>query len=272
MNTEEEINSAIKKLIRSCTTQELENQLKWHKMLYEIGEPALPKIDSTIKSYHTSNLDVHSKHVCISGLMRLMHDIDETAALKLSDELIKSGCAPVTANHLKTLNEFSITNFKCYQINNIKIFEEKNLSPKYSIQHLLQKWFENVPAEDLIEIDRIYIKRQDNQPYAGNYMPVLFSINLIWFAPSSRLNPLSWLMTLVHERTLYHEIGHHVPRHRFGNDFEQEKEANQYASMLMKKSHPVLSVILGAIAKALRKLGVDSLIRCCKDHMEYRNE
>ena len=85
MNAEEEISTAIQKLIRAVTMQEFKNQLKWHKALYEIGKPALPKICSTIKLYHSSNLDLRSKHICISGLMRLVHDIDETQASKFSD-------------------------------------------------------------------------------------------------------------------------------------------------------------------------------------------
>ena len=126
MNAEEEINTAIKKLIRSFTMQEYENQLKWHKTLYEIGEAAIPKIHSTIKSYNSSNLDIRSKHICISGLMRLMHDIDEAKALSLTGELTKNGCDSLIATHLKTINEFTSKNFICYQIKGVQIFEEKN--------------------------------------------------------------------------------------------------------------------------------------------------
>jgi len=188
--------------------------------------------------------------------MRLVHDIDETEALKLSDELIKSGCEPLISNHLKSINEFTSKYFNCYRTSGVTIFEEKKLAPSYSIRLLLQKWFENVPTEDLNEVDRIYVKSRDKQDYAGNYMPIFFSINLVWYAPSSRYNPLFWLLILLHERTFYHEIGHHVCRHTFGQDPEQEREADRYASMLMAKRHPILGVVIGSIAKVLKKIKI----------------
>ncbi|MFC1840712.1 ImmA/IrrE family metallo-endopeptidase [Thermodesulfobacteriota bacterium] len=256
MNTEEEINTAIKKLIRSITVREIKKQLKWHKTLYEIGEAALPKIRSTIKSYNSSSLDIRSKHICISGLMRLMHDINEQKALSLTKELIENGCDSLIATHLKTINEFTSKNFKCYQIKGVRIYEEKKLSPQYSIQRLLQKWFENVPLENLNEVDRIYVKSKDKQDYSGNYMPIFFSINLVWIAPSSRYNPMFWLIILGHEFTLYHEIGHHVSRHTFGKDPDQEREANQYAKMLMTKRHPLLGALISTLSKTIKRIKI----------------
>ena len=261
MSGEEEINTAIRQLIRAVTIQNFKNQLKWHKALYQIGKPALPKISSTIKSYHSSNLDLHSKHICISGLMRLMHDIDDSAAIKLSNELIKSGCEPLISNHLESINEFTYQNFKCYQINGVAIFEEKKLTPSYPTRVLLQKWFENIPIEDLNEVDRIYIVSRDKQDYAGNYMPIFFYINLVWDAPSSRYNPLFRLFILFHERTFYHEIGHHVYRHTFGQDPGQEREANRYASKLMAKKHPILGPVIGYIAKVIKKASIRKAVK-----------
>lgn len=256
MNSEGDISTAIKKLIRAVTMQDIKNQLKWHKALYEIGKPALPKICSTIKSYHSLNLDLHSKHICISGLMRLMHDIDESEAMRLSTELIKNGCEPLIATHLKSINEFTSNNFNSYRIDGVTIFEEKKLIPSYSIRLLLQKWFKNVPRADLNEIDRIYIKSREKQDYGGNYMPILFSINLVWSAPSSRYNPLFCLLVLLHEHTFYHEIGHHVPKHTFGQDPVQEKEANQYASKLMTKRHPLLGALISLLVWTIKRFNI----------------
>ena len=120
----------------------------------------------------------------------------------------------------------------------------------------MQKWFENIPPENLNEVDRIYIISRDKQDYAGNYMPIFFSINLIWYAPSSRYNPIFWLLILLHERTFYHEIGHHVSRHTFGQDPNQEKEANRYASMLMAKRHPIFGALISTIAKTIKKIEI----------------
>jgi hypothetical protein len=51
------------------------------------------------------------------------------------------------------------------------------------------------------------------------------------------------------EGTLYHKIGHHVHKHTFGQDPEQEKEANAYAARMMKRAHPTLSMILRPFAR-----------------------
>ena len=45
----------------------------------------------------------------------------------------------------------------------------------------------------------------------------------------------------------YHEIGHHVHRHTFGQDPDQEREADQYAANILKKSHPLLRIIVRAV-------------------------
>jgi len=259
--SEEEIKFGLRKLIRAITLNNSKNQMRWHKALYKIGRPALPKIYSTIESYQSSNLDRRTKLLCVSGLMQLLHDIDENEAEILTEQLIQSGCDSIISNRLKSINVFTLNNFVRYQINGVTIFEEKKLSPAYSIRLLLQKWFENVPDEDVKEVDRIYIVKLDNQEYAGNYMPIFFSINLVWSTPSSRYNPLFWLLILFIEQTFYHEVGHHVHRHTFGQDPEQEKEANRYSSMLIAARHPLLGSIIGIISKFFRKAAIKKSLK-----------
>lgn len=58
------------------------------------------------------------------------------------------------------------------------------------------------------------------------------------------------------ERALYHEIGHHVHRHSFGEIPEQEQEADAYARRLMKIGHPVLGKIVHGINMVLLPLGL----------------
>ncbi len=56
---------------------------------------------------------------------------------------------------------------------------------------------------------------------------------------------------LVIESVLYHEIGHHVHRHTFGQDPDQEKEANDYSDKIMFNSSHVLYRIMRAVKKVL---------------------
>lgn len=109
----------------------------------------------------------------------------------------------------------------------------------------------NVPREDLCEIERIYVVTDEGQDYAGNYLPVLFNITLVWYNPFSRRSITGRLLVSHIEKTLYHEIGHHVHRHTFGQDAEQEAQADQYAIRLLQLSRPKLSKFAHILRKVI---------------------
>jgi hypothetical protein len=101
------------------------------------------------------------------------------------------------------------------------------------LSEILERWLKSVPDEDLEAIERIYILRKEDIAAWGNYAPILYCINLAWDNPCSRWNPISWIDKFNMELTLYHEIGHHVHRHTFGQDPEQEDAADKYAKRIM---------------------------------------
>lgn len=84
-------------------------------------------------------------------------------------------------------------------------------------------------------------------------MPILCKIVVEWDMPFSRFNPVSLLFLFLIKKTFYHEIGHHAHRHTFGQDPDQEKEADRYAGRLLFKSHPLvmgaLKYIIGIFVK-----------------------
>jgi hypothetical protein len=91
--------------------------------------------------------------------------------------------------------------------------------------------------EDLKEIERIYILRSEDLSVWGSYTPILYKIKVVWDNPSSRWSPMSWVNNFIIESTLYHEIGHHVHRHTFGQDPDQEREADKYSDKIMANSN-----------------------------------
>ena len=111
-----------------------------------------------------------------------------------------------------------------------------------------------MPDNDLESLERIYvIPERENQLYLGAYMPFLSYIELVWDISNFK-SPLSKFIYLLNtEFTFYHEIGHHVYRHSFGQDEDKEDEADKYASNLMDKSHPVLK----RIVKTLKRIGLN---------------
>ena len=56
-----------------------------------------------------------------------------------------------------------------------------------------------------------------------------------WDMKTSPYHPFSYFLLLKREHTFYHEIGHHVNNHTFGQDPDQEIEANSYAAKLLRK-------------------------------------
>jgi len=124
-----------------------------------------------------------------------------------------------------------------------------------NIQTQLENWLYCVPEDDLADISRLYIvRKEDIGKWVGTYTPVLFKIAVVWDNPY-RCNSLRFrLFSLLTEHTLYHEIGHHVFRHGFGIDADQEREADAYASGIMRENHP----LIGHMAKFLGKLGTKS--------------
>lgn len=77
---------------------------------------------------------------------------------------------------------------------------------------------------------------------AGTYTPYLHKVTLAWNVRDESFP--SRLLLLFTEATLYHEVGHHVCRHDFGQDPVQEREADAYANQLLKRAHPRLAWLL----------------------------
>jgi hypothetical protein len=61
---------------------------------------------------------------------------------------------------------------------------------------------------------------------------------------------MSWMKNIRTEIVLYHEIGHHVHRHTFGEDPDQEREADKYAGRIFANIHPLLFRIGRCVAVA----------------------
>ncbi|MDH3230471.1 MAG: hypothetical protein OEN55_11825 [Alphaproteobacteria bacterium] len=128
----------------------------------------------------------------------------------------------------------------------------------------LERWLANVPPEDLSGIERLYVVlRPPVQDAAGHYMPVLSTITVYWRDSFLARKSPGWLARVFMERTLYHEIGHHVHQHTFGRQPEQEKEANRYAYARLRVSRPYLTGAVGAIRRILPR-------RICRRYSQDR--
>jgi hypothetical protein len=189
----------------------------------------------------------------VTGLVSLIHDVDENASKQIAQQLIQKGCGTVTQQRLKSILEFTLNDYVQYQIRGVNIFEDKQIKSHFNIQASLESWLRNVSDDDLREIERLYIvSRSKDQAYAGRYTPIFYNIKLIWDATGAKFNPVTWLKLRWIEMVLYHEIGHHVPRHTFGQNEEQEDEADTYAVRKFLSGRPALYKVLRIISKVVK--------------------
>jgi hypothetical protein len=237
------IKRSLRTLIRGLTQDNVAEMYGGYKDLFQVGVPAIPQIREAILKSNWSKLKYPNEIRYVSGLVNLIHDIDESEARRLTNQLKDNGCDLAVARILDSICTFTLADYTQYNLCGVAIFEHKKLVTKQNVRAKLERWLKNVPIEDLKEIERIYILRNEDLKSLGNYKPILYRINLVWDNLSSRWSPMAWLNNFIIESTLYHEIGHHVHRHTFGQDPDQEKEAEKYSDRIMANSNHLLFIV-----------------------------
>jgi hypothetical protein len=258
MALEAEIRIELKKLLAAIAHKNNAEAMKAHKALYKIGSSTIPFVADALLNLdlsQTSSAQVISgvEIRYAIGLISLIHDIDENASNKVAQQFIQKGCKATTKQRLKSILEFTLDDYLQYEVQGIKIFEEKEIKSQVNIQSKLEKWLSNVSEADLSEIDRLYVVSQTkDQEYAGRYTPIFYNVKLVWDVSGTKFNPITWLKLLWLEMVLYHEIGHHVYRHTFGQQEEQEAEADKYAVGRFLSTRPALYKTSEAIFKVVK--------------------
>jgi hypothetical protein len=256
MDINESIKVTFKKLSRGLMQPNYPVAYEAHKILYEIGQPVIPILKEKILDIEWSNSRYKELSGYVSGLYSLLHDLDEDEALSICEKVISNGCPKHIKAILKSVNQFSVKNYKRYRVKGIEVFEHKLVIAKCDISDYLDSWMDHIPEKDLKFISRIYVITREKINASGTYTPILNSIALLW-ENSHRDKSLSFrLFSRITEHVFYHEIGHHKNRHTFGTDPEQEKEADRYAFGIMRKKYPILFGFL----KFLRLMGMKSSI------------
>ncbi len=230
----------LKKLIRGLTQDDVTEMYEGYKALFQIGASAIPQIRDVLLKFDCSKVKYPNEIRYVGGLVNLIHDTDEVEANKLVQQLKSGGCNVALAHILDSICKFTLDDYVHYRVCEVEIFEHKKLVAKQNVKAKLESWLKNVPSEDLCEIERIYILRREDLESLGSYKPILYRINLVWINSSPRWSPMSWIDNFIIENTLYHEIGHHVYRHTFGQEPKQEKEADDYADQIMINSKHLL--------------------------------
>jgi hypothetical protein len=241
----QDISRSLKNFIRGLTQNDVPDMYESYKAVSQVGPTAIPQIRDLIFKSNWSKVRYPNEIRYVAGLVSLIHDLDESESERIRAKLLSNGCAPALGRILDSIGSFRSDDYTHYEVRGVRIFEHKKLVTKQNVKRRLEQWLKSIPDKNLDAIERIYIIRKEDLAALGSYAPILYCINLAWDNPSSRWNPISWVNNYTIESTLYHEIGHHVHRHTFGQDPEQEDAADQYADRIMgqRSDHLLFKVV-----------------------------
>lgn len=243
----------LRALIRGLTQNNRSDLYTGYRELVRTGTESIQEIRSAISRGDWSHIRYPEEIRYVSGLVSVLHEIDEAESRRVVNEIKDRGCDPAVARTLTSISAFTHADYSQYDLYGVRVYERKSLPTKDCVRTRLEQWLRNVPVPDLKGIERMYVVRSTDLDGLGNYMPLLFSINLVWNNPSSRLNPMSLVNRFIIEYTLYHEIGHYVHRHTFGQDHDQEQEAEEYAQRVFANSNHTIFRIGRLLARPKRR-------------------
>ena len=252
MHLSEKTSDAISHLVNEVAEENPEGVMRWHNELYKIGKPAVGAIKKNMLEINKVDMRREHKHQYIVHLAGVLHDIDEQACRDVTIQLVDEGCDRSVIYSLRSLNEFTYQNFIKYRIHKITVFQHKKFRQTERIKLYLHKWLNRIDDNDLKGINRMYIMDKMIH-HRGSYTPIYDIIRLVWSDVPDifflfRFFPMAW-----NEFVLYHEIGHYVNNHTWGQDIEQEKEADAYALAIFSEHYPFYGRYMAECVKSARK-------------------
>ena len=251
MNSDK-LTAAFDRLMRGIAHDSAKRIYSGYHELYRFGPAAIPELERRIFEADWKTPTRPEATRMQSALVSLLHDIDEARSRDVIDRLLEGDCHPAMRGILNSIRRYDENNFRVYDIHELRVLVAREIDESEDVPIHMECWLDNVPPEDLKGIERLYvIRRPPKMDFAGWYMPVLSTITVIWKDPLLHEKLFAWINRVAMERTLYHEIGHHFHGHTFGQQPEQEKEANRYADARLRITHPYLIGIVKVLQRIL---------------------
>lgn len=241
LHKQDELEQTVKRLIQGLMTGSAKITLEAHKKLYDAGPRAVSLLERELDRWDVQEIARPEAASVVVGLAALLHDLDEQAAKAFADRALRSTCHPVIASGLRSLQRHAISNYRRSSFAGIGIFEETALDPDHEASRHVSDWLSQAPQADLQGLARIYVVgSKPHFDFYGKYLPILGVVTLAWHTFFGPRNPFNRLMLRRQKRTLFHEIGHHAHDHTgFGQDPEQEAEAESYAWKQLARTDPI---------------------------------
>lgn len=245
---------AVDRLLRGISTNHVETiRDAWREILKE-GATSVSQIQEKLASSVWSENPRGPLARYFGVLLSILGELDASAFEKEITRLRKSKLHPM---HMKTLDILSRRNLDdpaTHVGDKIPVFIASNITARSVVVRNIETWSKTsgLSLDNVTRID--VIARSPELGYLGLYNPFFSGILLTWPAGVARGVKL-WWWRLDAEFTFYHEVGHHVCGHIEGRQVaEQEKEADEYASSMMRNSRPVFTLMGRILLWPLRPL------------------
>ncbi len=236
-----EANSArdVNRLLRGISTNHVETVRDAWRALLADPKAAVPEIQHKLASSAWRDNPPGPMPKYFGILLALLSEVDSDAFRQEVIRLGKSKLHPVHRRTLDLMAKRLDDTPATLLAEKIPVFIADDVADPPRIIRNLQRWSKTkgLSLESVTRID--VIAARPELDFLGKYN--LFFSGIVLTAPSTRPKGLeSWLQPSAREFTFYHEVGHHVHKHREGGQVqEQEDEANDYARAMMRNARPI---------------------------------
>ncbi|MGE0407559.1 MAG: hypothetical protein AB7O65_14790 [Candidatus Korobacteraceae bacterium] len=235
-----DVDTELRRLKRGLMTGDERTALSAYKAIYKIGSPAALVVNAELERFDLKDPLRTEATKLLAGLIALQRDLDETHSNAFIDRQLAGNCPQLTTAILRSARRMTSRDFRKSEFGDVVLLEHAAIDRRYLTSENVQNWLSQLPPEDLSGISRIYVVPHDlKNDWLGTYMPILGVVTIAWTTVVPPLGAFNRVMNVVHRHVLLHEIGHHVHKHWFGQDSEQEAEAEAYARKARYKAMPL---------------------------------
>ena len=228
-------------LLRGISTHHAQTVRDAWRELLEQGEDSVASVRSKLTTAKWGDPPKGPMSRYLGILLAVLHELDPDAFRQELEKLLNSKLHPINRKTVLLLSKRSADKPAAHVGAGVPVYVAADVADRDMVVENLERWV-RTPGVSLDRVTRINVIAHSDQDYVGQYNILTSSITLTW--PAGPLHGISgWAQTGKAEGTFYHEVGHHVLGHVEGGQVEeQEKEADDFARSMMRKSHPALAL------------------------------
>lgn len=238
---------AVDRLLHGIATEHVETARDaWREALHDPA-PALAQVLDKLASSAWAENPRGPLHKYFGVLLALLDELDPCAFQQEIARLRATNLHPVHTLTLDILAQRAKDRPATVLADGTPVFIARDIADHQTIIRFIERW-SRTRGVCLDQVSRIsVIARHPVLDYLGSYDLYFSGIVLTWPADPAKGIKL-WWRGLDTEFTFYHELGHHICGHVEGGQVaDQEREADDYARAMLRRSRPVFTLIAGIL-------------------------